>query len=337
LRPPGAPAAGAVGRRGHAESDMGIYDREYYRKEGPSFLDAIVRRGTVCKWLIGVNVAFFVIQLMTQTVIRDPWTGQRFTYSPFTQALVLNVQDVLNGQVWRLLTYAFLHDPQSIWHIVFNMLFLWWFGSDLEDLYGPREFLVFYLAAALVGGVAFVATSFAGHSGAVRLAPNCLGASGAVMAVLVLCAFHYPRRIIYLFFLLPIPIWVFVVGYVALDAFTLLSRQQTTVAVSVHLGGALFGFVYYKLQWRLTGWLPDLRGLRRRVSRPRLRLYREEEPQTPVAVGITTAPPPPELDKLRAEMDAILEKISRVGKENITQHERDVLLRASELLRRRRS
>ena len=49
----------------------------------------------------------------------------------------------------RLLSYAFLHDPGDIFHILFNMLFLWWFGSDVEDLYGPREFLSFYLTAAL--------------------------------------------------------------------------------------------------------------------------------------------------------------------------------------------
>src|SRR5712692_6678708 len=104
---------------------MGIYDRDYYRREGPSFLD----RGQVCKWLIGINVVCFIIQLVTQRpdgiVVIEPGL--------FTNVFVLNVDKVLNGQVWRLLTYAFLHEPNIWQHIVFNMLFLWWFGSDVED------------------------------------------------------------------------------------------------------------------------------------------------------------------------------------------------------------
>ena len=76
--------------------------------------------------------------------------------SPFTDALELNVDRVVfHGEVWRLLTYAFLHDPGDIFHILFNMLLLYWFGCDMEEMYGPREFLVFYLVSAVAGGVAF--------------------------------------------------------------------------------------------------------------------------------------------------------------------------------------
>src|SRR5262249_2534757 len=127
---------------------MGIYDRDYVRREGPSFLGSFVERGHVCKWLIGINVAVFIVQVLTLPA--DP-TEMGW----FTGAFELDVDHVLHGQVWRLLTYAFLHDPRVIMHILFNMLFLWWFGSDVEDLYGPREFLTFYLSASFVGGLAF--------------------------------------------------------------------------------------------------------------------------------------------------------------------------------------
>src|SRR5262245_46703261 len=104
---------------------MGIYDREYYRREGPSFLDSFHLRGQVCKWLIIINIAVYVVQLLTR---RQLFPGV-WLAGPFTDALVLNVDLVLDGQVWRLLTYAFLHDdgtgfpPQSgfYWHIIFNM------------------------------------------------------------------------------------------------------------------------------------------------------------------------------------------------------------------------
>src|SRR5439155_9085685 len=212
---------------------MGIYDRDYYRREGPSFLD----RGQVCKWLIGVNIICFVIQAVTEQ-------GGGL----FTNAFILNVNEVLGGQVWRLLTYAFLHETGSIWHIVFNMAFLWWFGSDVEDIYGSREFLAVYLLSAFLGGVAFVLTSL-------PLLPDdrspCLGASGAVTAVIVLCALHYPTRIILLFFFLPVPLWPFVIFRLAQDAFTFLSGHTAGTAVTVLLAGASFAFVYSKRHWRV--------------------------------------------------------------------------------------
>jgi hypothetical protein len=102
--------------------------------------------------------------------------------------------------------------------------------------------------------------------------------------------------------------------------------------VSAPLAAAAFALGYYKFQWRVTTWWPDLRGLRRRLTRPPLRVYREEEPATPVSVSATS----PDDEQLEAKMDAILEKISRTGKESLTPGEREVLLRASEVFKRRR-
>ena len=104
-------------------------------------------------------------------------TSRAFSLGAFTNFLDLNVEDVSHGQVWRIFTHMFLHDPGNPLHIVFNMLFLWWFGTDVEDLYGSREFLTFYLIAAFVGGMAFFLVEAAGAGG------RCLGASGAVTAV----------------------------------------------------------------------------------------------------------------------------------------------------------
>jgi membrane associated rhomboid family serine protease len=308
---------------------MGIYDRDYVRREGPSFLGSFTERGRICRWLVGINVAVFVVQILTSP--NGPFPDIRFT-----QAFDLNPKDVLHGQVWRLLTHAFLHTPDSIWHILFNMLFLWWFGSDVEDLYGPREFLTFYLTSAVGAGLAYVVSSWIW----MRDTTPAFGASGAVTAVLVLCALHYPRRTILLFFFVPVSIWLFLIFYLAQDAYTFLIREKTGTGVAAHLGGALFAGVYYRMHWRLSDWLPShwlprLRNWRRQLFRPRLRVYREEEARAPV--GVTAAATPMEDEQLEAKMDAILEKISRVGKENLTQSEKELLLRASEAIRRRRN
>lgn len=296
---------------------MGIYDRDYYRREGPSFLGAFGGRGQVCKWLIAVNVACFVLQML----------GDRVTL-----ALELDTYEVRSGQVWRLLTYAFLHDTRTPWHILFNMLFLWWFGSELEDRYGPREFLTFYLLAALIGGLVFQLGWAAGwRPDDIR----CLGASGAVTAVMVLFALHFPTRTIYVFGLLPLPIWALVVLNVLQDLGVVLGSQHSGTAVTVHLGGAGFGVFYYWSGWKLTGLLGHLHGWSRSWSKPRLRVYREDARQ-PVAVA--SPPAAPEVDEhLEAKLDAVLEKVARLGRDSLTDAERQILLRASEAFKKRRT
>jgi membrane associated rhomboid family serine protease len=317
---------------------MGIYDRDYYRREGPGFLDSLGSRGRVCLWLIGINILVYIIQLMTRRPIVpagvDPMyvRGLRMA-DPFTDALLLNVEAVWNGQVWRLLTYAFLHAPNDWMHVAFNMLFLYWFGSDVEDLYGPREFLAFYLTSALVGGIAF---ELGWLTGATPTATLCLGASGAVTAVMVLCACHYPTRIIYLFLMLPVPIWVFVLFQVGQDLFGFLGGGHGGTAVTVHLGGAAFGYLYHQFNWRVLGFLPSLGNWQRQRTRPRLRVYREEDAPAPMPAA--AAPAETDADELlEAQLDAVLEKLHRFGKESLTEKENQILMRASEVARRRRT
>jgi membrane associated rhomboid family serine protease len=310
---------------------MGIYDRDYYRREGPSILGSFVERGKVCKWLIAINVACFVIQLLTQQTVGGEGIALPRESGWFTNLFLLDVEKVLHGEVWRLLTYAFLHSEYSLMHIIFNMLFLWWFGSDVEDLYGPREFLAIYLTSAIVSGLAFV-LAFLTH---LQQGAQCLGASGAVTAVLMLCAIHFPTRIIYLFFFLPVPIWLFVAFSVAQDLFGLLGGGVgQSVAFSGHLGGAAFGLLYYKLHWRLMNLWPDFSSWRRARVRSRLRIYREEEePDTPVHAA---AVPAQADEQLEARMDAVLRKVSDYGIESLTEQERNILLQASERIKRRR-
>lgn len=310
---------------------MGIYDREYYRREGPSFLGSFTERGPMCRWLILINVIVFVIQMLTPRA--------------FTEFFAVSVPGVFSGQVWQLLTYAFLHDTGSAWHIIMNMLGLWFLGTEVEDLYGGREFLATYLLSAFLGGVAYVVTVATG------MMPGgyCVGASGAVYTVLILAALHYPNRQIYLI-IIPVRLWLIAVIWVGLDAFTFLwvlrstagfeaGYAETRTAVQVHLAGAAFGFLYYKFQWRVLGWWEDIRSwfsIRRFRSRPRLRVYREEESSTPVALA--PAGPKLEIDEhLEAQVDAVLEKVSRHGQASLTDSEREILFRASEVYKKRKS
>ncbi|HZT82713.1 MAG TPA: rhomboid family intramembrane serine protease [Gemmataceae bacterium] len=309
---------------------MGIYDREYYRREGPSFLSALADRGQMCKWLVAINVVLFVLQILAQQGAFGSYEMGTRKGDPVTDALDLNTASVLQGQVWRLVTYAFLHG--GIWHILFNMLFLWWFGHEMEEMYGKWEFLTFYLTSAVLGGVAYVLTQAAGIGGD----EPCIGASGAVTAVMVLFAFHFPRRVILLFFFLPVPIWAFVAFQVARDALGFVSGVQNGVATAVHLGGAVCGFAYYKSQVRLLSLLPSLQSLRGPRSRPRLRVYHEED-EVPTPVKAAAPSRAADVDEhLEARMDAVLQKVADFGLNSLTENEREILLRASEAIKRRR-
>jgi membrane associated rhomboid family serine protease len=314
---------------------MGIYDRDYYRREGPSYIGSFMQTGKVCKWLIIINVACFFLQNLlteTQQVIMETPTGQAIqvphSKQPFTEFMQLDAEAVCNGQIWRLLTHAFMH--AGIMHLFWNMLLLWWFGTDVEDLYGPKEFLIFYLTAAVVAGLVFVAAWAAGWGNA----QYGVGASGAVMAVIVVCAFHYPTRIIWVFGIFPMPIWFFVLFSVGKDFLTFATLAETTTAVSAHLGGAVFGFAYYELHWRLSNFIPNLKSVGRR-PRARLRVYREEVEPRPAKVS---APMSPDVDEqLEAKLDLILEKVARSGQASLSETERQILLRASEVYKKKKT
>ena len=155
---------------------------------------------------------------------------------------------VRQGQIWRLLTCAFCHDRFSVFHILFNMLFLYWFGRMLEPLYGSKEFLLFYLTAAVVSSICFVALCLF-----TRDYTPAIGASGAVMAVVVLYAIHHPRERIYVFMLVPIEIRWLVLIYVIFDLHPVLlalagTPQNTGIANAAHLGGAAFGYLYWRIR-----------------------------------------------------------------------------------------
>lgn len=299
---------------------MGIYDREYYRREG-SLIEAFAIRGQITKWIIIANAAVFILQLMTR--------GDYPDVGPFTSALDLDTDKVLHGQIWRLFTCAFLHDPWGWAHIVFNMWCLWLFGGDLEEVYGYREFLAFYLVAAVASSLAFLIW----HT--ITGPAVGLGASGAITAVLILCALHFPHRTILLFMFIPIPIWVLAVFQVVQDTFGLFSGHGE-VAFSAHLGGAAFGLLYFKQQWRMLNFLSAFRSLRLPRTRPRLRIYHEEQKQRePVSVSAASKS---DIDEhFEAKVDAVLEKMGRHGKQSLTDAENEILLRASELYKKRRS
>lgn len=293
---------------------MGFEDRDYYRD--PEWQPD---RGdhSAIRWLIVLCIGVFVGQLIDARV---------------TNWLALTTGDTLpKWQLWRLLTYAFCHstDKDQLLHIVFNMICLWFFGRAVQDRLGNREFVSFYLLAAVVAGLSYLGL----HAGFLRDNSLVTGASGALMAVMALFAMWYPRQQVLLFGLLPVEIRWLVAAYVVIDTLPIWGALQGNpakdgVAHAAHLGGLLFGFAYHIFEWRLSNWLSIRRvptWWRDRERRKAVRLY---------------SPEPDDMDSpgendLDAKVDDILRKIHEHGETSLSERERHVLSEASRRYRER--
>ena len=231
---------------------------------------------------------------------------------------------VFGGQVWRLLTHAFCHGRMDLFHILFNMLLLYWFGCTLESMYGSREFLLFYLTAAVIAALAYIGLELYTGSNV-----PAIGASGAVMAVTMLYATHFPRETFRLFWFWPVEMRWIMVFYIIWDVHPVLlalagDQLYTGIGHAAHLGGLAFGFCYSHWEWRLDRFgnrVPRL-GLRRR-SRPLLRLRPDPELEIPANAEMR-------------RVDEILAKIHDGGQSSLTDDEREFLRKASERMKSRR-
>lgn len=265
------------------------------------------------RWILTLNIAAFLLQLLLQGVagghaalsylaLRAWWPHESgFVLDPSTEAFLHGAFNWLFAP--QLVTYAFLHDTSGLWHIGFNMLYLWFFGPELENELGRRGFLRLYLGGAVFGGlVQWAWWAFRGDPGSV------VGASGAVYTVMTLFALKWPHRPILLWLVLPVPIWLLAVLRVASDAMDLLQGRAGMTAVLVHLGGAAFGLLWYRGGSALTA------ALERRRRDRALKEFQAEA-------------------GTRREMDRILGKIQASGLSSLDARERAFLEQRSRELR----
>ena len=152
--------------------------------------------------------------------------------------------DVAGFEPWQLVSYAFLHG--SVQHIFANMFALWMFGGAIEELFGSRPFALYYFVCVIGAALTQLAV--------MHFFPNgyfpTLGASGGIFGLLLAYGMMYPHsRIMLLFPPIPMPAWLFVTGYGAVELFLGVTGTQAGVAHFAHRGGMAFGFVLIEY-WR---------------------------------------------------------------------------------------
>lgn len=180
----------------------------------------------VVKNLIIINVLVFLAQSLLDTKFA---LTARFALWPINSSLF---------QPYQLVTHMFTHG--SMGHIFFNMFALWMFGKTLENVWGPKRFLSFYLICGIGAAIAHLAVqNLMGGAG------PAVGASGAVMGILVAFGYLFPNTELFILFI-PFPIkakWA-VIGYVVIDLFGGIANfSGDNIAHFAHLGGALTGFI----------------------------------------------------------------------------------------------
>jgi membrane associated rhomboid family serine protease len=287
---------------------MGLADREYYRDDRPGF--NLGGDWSAVGTLIAINAAVFLVGMFTPLVNREGenWIQWNLALTGDWYKQPWNA--------WQLLTYGFVH--ADIWHIAFNMLGLFVFGRDVETVYGKREFFRLYLSLIICAGAVFTLIQAASDE-FVRT----VGASGGVMGVAVIFACHFPRRSMYIVPIpIPIPAFALVGFYILMDLIGAQNRQST-VAHWAHLGGAAFGFLYYRTGWNLFRLWPRRLNFKLPRRGPKLRVHREAaEEEQPANDYVTTR-------RLQQRVDELLEKISTSGESSLTDEERQFLADAS--------
>lgn len=203
---------------------------------------------------------------------------------------------------WQLLTYGFLHSAANPWHLLWNMLLLYFFGTMLESILGSRRFLATYVGALLAGGLLHLAAEFIGGS-----RHPAIGASGAVLGVLIATSVLRPNTQVFVLFI-PVTLKWLAIGIVGLDVFYLLSEFKglsDSTAHYVHVGGAAFGFVAARRGWIWKDPIQELKDRRTKVEAHQVELRGKH-------------------------LDDLLAKIHREGLGSLSKREKDFLKRMSD-------
>jgi len=272
---------------------MGIYDRDYlqddYGAARRRVQFAMPALPPVVKWLLIINIGIYLVSFLI------PPLGERIygfgTVYPAGWGHI--------AQVWRLISYQFLHDPRGITHIFFNMLMLFFFGPLLERQWGSRRFLKFYLCAGAAGGVVYTLLVILGVLEALPM----MGASGALYGMLGAIAVMYPHLRVYFFGIVPMSMRTTAILAVVVSLLFFMQGHNAG-GEAAHLTGIVVGVLYVLYQ-------PLLNDLRMKKNKGSWSRKIENERMFVV------------------ELDRILEKINKDGLTSLTPKEKEILREAT--------
>ena len=304
---------------------MGIYDREYYRSDTDSSAPSMMRAASAMSMTNKLVVANVVVYILC-------WLAGNSN-----QDVNIKIYDALSigsdffihpWEIWRLITAGFMHaaawgpDTNSgVMHIAFNMFGLWMFGRFVEQRYGAKEFLRFYLLAIIVSSLIFAVSYYFLELPEGIPVVRAVGASGGVVAVVILYCFLYPKTKLLMMMIIPVDAWIAGLMYVGYDIFLAVrssTGDATGIAWQAHLGGAAFAALYFKMGWKFSG-----QGRTKRKPKTKLKIHK------PVTDELSAD------EQLIARGEKILEQVHQRGESSLSARQRQTLQRYSELMQQR--
>ncbi len=277
----------------------------------------LLKSGNKITLLIGINVIVFLginVPAILEQLFRGFGTSAILTLTNEYLLLPSDLHKLLY-RFWTPITYMFMHAGPL--HILFNMLWLYWFGQIFEEYLGNKRTIGLYILGGLTGGFLFIAaynifpafTSINAAAGGIIV-----GASASVMAVIVGTATLLPNYTISLILIGPVRLKWVAMFIVILDYLSIAGGNAG--GEIAHLGGALFGFVYIKQLQKGNDWIGNINKLF--APKPKMKVVSYNSPQK----KSTNLPS-------QEEIDRILDKISVSGQNSLTKQEKETLLRAS--------
>jgi len=277
---------------------MGLYDRDYTQADfqsqqghfryAPQMRMSFPKLTPVVKWLLIINIGVFLAAITIRPL--GIFIYEWFELDPrWPRAL----------QLWRLISYQFLHDPGFVWHIFFNMLGLFFLGPTLEHHWGSKRFLPFYLGCGVAGALFYLLLV------AVRFLPAgpMVGASGSILGMLAACAILFPHFVVFIL-LFPVPIRIAAIGLTAVYLVAILTKGTNAGGDAAHLAGMAAGAAYvfsqswrdkFKFKFRADNWEKQIAEQR----------------------------------NLQVEVDRILEKVHNSGIQSLNYKEKNILKEAT--------
>jgi len=263
---------------------------------------------TVTRNLLIINILCYIAQALTG-YNGDP------NFSPVTEYGGLRFILAPGFHVYQFITYMFLHG--GLWHLFGNMFALWMFGRIIEQVWGPKKFLFYYIFCGIGAGLTQEMVQFFTAAGGMTV-----GASGAIFGILLAFGMIFPDEKI---FIIPLPVPIkakwFVVLYAALELFLGFNAGHSgsdNVAHMAHIGGMLFGLMLI-LYWRRQEQRPHVY---RRPQNQEVKLNRTATRDDDMAYNARKR-------ERQEEVDQILDKIRKSGYDSLTKEEKQRLFEAS--------
>lgn len=294
------------------------------------FKSAFNRYNNAPAQLIIINVAIFVVLVLLNVISSYTQLGSAFAFLHAQFSLPSPITEFIT-RPWTIFTYMFTHDLQGILHILFNMLFLYWFGRLFVEYLGSDKLVALYILGGLAGGAAYLLL-YNTISPFNETNATLVGASAAVDCIIVATATLLPNYTFFLLFFGPVKI-KYIAAVAVFLSFMGIHTSATNVGGNIaHLGGALMGFVYMKQLQAGSNWgawvtitLDWIKGIFKPRSNVKVS-YRKEKATVNVNMPGGAAK---KQSYTQDEIDAILDKISAAGYESLTKEEKEKLFNAS--------